>query len=99
MLVAVALFGAGFGLGMFQVPNMAVVMAAFPVGQQGAAGGFTFLARTLGIVGGVLGLAHLFAARRLVVGLAPAASEAFLVAGLTVALAAIVAAVTRGGAR
>jgi DHA2 family multidrug resistance protein-like MFS transporter len=99
VLVAAALFGAGFGLGMFQVPNMAVVMAAFPAGQQGAAGGFTFLARTLGIVAGVLGLAHLFAARRLVVGLAPAASEAFLVAGLTVALAAIVAAATRGGAR
>jgi len=99
VLVAAALFVAGFGLGMFQVPNMAVVMAAFPSSQQGAAGGFTFLARTLGVVAGVLGLAYFFAARRLVVGLAPAASEAFLVAGLTVALAAIVAAATRGGAR
>jgi predicted MFS family arabinose efflux permease len=99
VLVAAALFVAGFGLGMFQVPNMAVVMTAFPAGQQGAAGGFTFLARTLGIVAGVLGLAHFFAARRLVIGLAPAASEAFLVAGLTVALAAVVAAATRGGAR
>jgi predicted MFS family arabinose efflux permease len=55
VLVAAALFVAGFGLGMFQVPNMAVVMAAFPSSQQGAAGGFTFLARTLGSAG-VLGL-------------------------------------------
>jgi len=99
VLVAAALFAAGFGLGMFQVPNMAIVMAEFPASQQGAAGGFTFLARTLGIVVGVLGLAHLFAARRLVVGLAPAASEAFLAAGITVALAAVVAAATRGGGR
>jgi MFS transporter, DHA2 family, multidrug resistance protein len=98
-LVAAALFVAGFGLGMFQVPNMAIVMGEFPASQQGAAGGFTFLARTLGIVVGVLGLAHLFAARRLVVGLAPAAAEAFLAAGLTVAAAAVVAAATRGGAR
>lgn len=35
-LLAAALFGAGFGLGLFQVPNMAVIMAAFPSGQQGA---------------------------------------------------------------
>jgi MFS family permease len=98
-LVAAALFTAGFGLGMFQVPNMAIVMAEFPASQQGAAGGFTFLARTLGVVVGVLGLAHLFAARRLVVGLAPAAAEAFLAAGVTVAVAAVVAAATRGGAR
>ena len=32
-------------------------MAAFSGAQQGAAGGFAFLARTLGIVTGVLGLA------------------------------------------
>jgi MFS family permease len=98
-LVAAALFAAGFGLGMFQVPNMAVVMAAFPPVQQGAAGGFAFLARTLGVVAGVLGLAQLFAVRRLAVGLAPAAAEAFLVAGVAVAAAAAVAAVIRGGTR
>ena len=98
-LVAPALFAAGFGLGMFQVPNMAVVMAEFPTAQQGAAGGFTFLARTLGIVAGVLGLAQLFATRRVAIGLAPAASEAVLAAGITVALAALVAAATRGGSR
>src|SRR4029079_12056356 len=91
LLVAIALFAAGFGLGTFQVPNMAVTMAAFPALQQGAAGAFSFLARTLGVVTGVLGLAQLFAVRRLSVGLAPAAAEAFLVAGVAVGVAAIVA--------
>ena len=94
-LVAVALFVAGFGLGLFQVPNMAVVMAAFAAAQQGAAGGFAFLARTLGVVTGVVGLAHLFAVRRLAVGLAAAAAEAFLAAALAVAGAAVVAAMVR----
>lgn len=98
VLVAVALFAAGFGLGTFQVPNMAVTMAAFPALQQGAAGGFAFLARTLGVVTGVLGLAQLFAIRRLSVGLAPAAAEAFLAAGIAVGLAAIIAGITRAPA-
>src|SRR5262249_12509520 len=30
---------AGLGLGLFQVPNMAIVMATFGTGQQGVAGG------------------------------------------------------------
>lgn len=94
-LVAVALFAAGFGLGVFQVPNMAVTMAAFPIAHQGAAGGAAFLARTLGVVAGVLGLAQLFAMRRLVVGLAAAAAEAFVAAALAVALAALLAALIR----
>ena len=96
LLVALALFAAGFGLGTFQVPNMAVIMMAFPAIQQGAAGGFAFLTRTLGVVTGVLGLAYLFAARRLAVGLAPAAAEAFLVAAVAVAAAAVLAAASRG---
>lgn len=96
LLVAVALFAAGFGLGTFQVPNMTDVMAAFPAMQQGAAGGFAFLARTLGVVTGVLGLAQLFAARRLAVGLAPAAAEAFLAAAIAVAGAALLATVISG---
>jgi MFS family permease len=95
VLVALALFAAGFGLGLFQVPNLAVIMAAFPASQQGAAGGFAFLARTLGVVTGVAVLAHLFAVRRLAVGLAPAAAEAFLAAALAVAAAAILALVIR----
>jgi hypothetical protein len=51
------------------------------------------------VVAGVLGWAQLFATRRLSIGFAPAASEAFLAAGIAVALAAIVAATTRGGTR
>jgi MFS family permease len=94
-LLAVALFGAGFGLGLFQVPNMAVIMRAFPSAQQGAAGGLAFLARTLGTVAGVAALAQLFGARRLAVGLGAAAAEGFLVAALGVALAAVLAVVRR----
>jgi MFS family permease len=82
-----ALLAAGVGLGVFQVPNMAEIMGAFSRAQQGAAGGFAFLARTLGVVTGVLVLAALFAARRESVGLSPAFGEAFLVAGLGVAVA------------
>jgi MFS family permease len=98
-LLALGLFAAGFGLGAFQVPNMAVVMAAFPAAQQGAAGGLAFLARTLGTVAGVAALAQLFAARRLAVGLGAAAAEAFLAAAVAVALAAAVAALWRYTAR
>ena len=94
-LLAAALFTAGFGLGLFQVPNMAVIMAAFPSGQQGAAGGLAFLARTLGTVAGVAALAQLFGARRVTIGLGPAAAEAFLVAALAVALGAALAALRR----
>ncbi len=97
-LLALTLFGAGFGLGLFQVPNMTLVLAAFPPGQQGAAGGLTFLARTLGVVVGVAILAEIFAARRAVVGFQPAYGEAFLVATLAVAAAAI-AALAPGRAR
>jgi len=96
VVIAAALFAAGFGLGAFQVPNMALIMGAFPGAQQGVAGGFAFLARTLGVVTGVLVLAGLFAARRESVGLQPAFGEAFLAAGAAVALVAIAAAVGRG---
>jgi MFS family permease len=87
-VIAVALLAAGFGLGIFQVPNMALIMGAFSGSQQGVAGGFAFLARTLGVVTGVLVLAGLFAARRAAVGLQPAFGEAFVVAALAVAAAA-----------
>jgi MFS family permease len=89
--VAAGLFGAGLGLGVFQVPYMAAVMAAFPAGEQGTAGGFTFLARTLGIVAGVVALAGVFAARRGTVGFEPAFTEAFLLAAALVALATVLA--------
>jgi MFS family permease len=90
-LVAAALFVAGLGLGVFQVPNMTVMMALFPAGQQGAAGGLTFLARTLGVVFGVAALAQLFATRRLAVGVAAAFGESFLAAALVVLAAAVLA--------
>jgi MFS family permease len=91
-MLAVAHFATGLGLGLFQVPNMAVIMTAFPSAQQGAAGGLAFLARTLGTVAGVAGLAHLFGARRAALGLGPAAAEGFLAAALAVGVAAVVAA-------
>jgi MFS family permease len=94
-LLAVALFASGFGVGLFQVTNMAQIMAAFTAAQQGAAGGFAFLSRTLGVVGGVAALAQLFAVRRVGIGLGPAAAEAFLAAGVTVALAAVAATLIR----
>jgi MFS family permease len=94
-IIAVALFAAGFGLGTFQVPNMAMIMSAFSGAQQGVAGGFAFLARTLGVVSGVLALAGLFAARREAVGLQPAFGEAFLAAAIAVGLAAIAAGLGR----
>jgi hypothetical protein len=87
-MVALALFGAGFGLGFFQVPNMTAVMVAFPTSHQGAAGGLAFLARTLGVATGVSVLARVFAERRAVAGFEPAFAEAFTVAALVVASAA-----------
>ena len=87
-LVGAALLAAGFGVGLFQVTNMTQIMAAFASAQQGAAGGFAFLSRTLGVVAGVAILAQLFALRRVSIGLGPAAAEAFFAAGVTVALAA-----------
>ena len=90
-LLALGLLAAGFGLGLFQVPNMAGVMAAFPAGQQGAAGGLTFLARTLGIVAGVATLSTVFAHRRDRVGVDAAFADSFLLAAAIVAAAAAVA--------
>jgi predicted MFS family arabinose efflux permease len=93
--VGLALFAAGFGVGFFQVPNMASVMTLFPAGQQGAAGGFAFLSRTLGVVAGVLVLAQVFALRRVAVGAEAAFGEAFLVATVVVAGAAALSAASR----
>src|SRR5881296_1817324 len=87
--VVLALAAAGFGLGVFQVPNMASVMAAFPAGHAGAAGGLTFLVRTLGLVTGVAVLAAVFGGRRGVLGFQPAFAEAFTLAALAVAGAAV----------
>jgi MFS family permease len=90
-ILALAFAGAGAGLGLFQVPNMAALMGAFGEGLQGAAGGLSFLARTLGIVTGVLSLASIFAARRLAVGFESAFVEAFRLAAVGVRLGALIA--------
>ncbi|MBI2216756.1 MAG: MFS transporter [Candidatus Rokubacteria bacterium] len=91
LAVAAALLAAGFGLGLFQVPNMTAVMAAFPPGQQGAAGGLSFMARTLGVVSGVVTFAAIFATRRAAAGFEAAFTAAFLVAAGAVAAAALAA--------
>lgn len=89
--LAVGLFAAGLGLGVFQVPNMATLMAEFSAGQQGVAGGFAFLARTLGTVGGVALLAHVFAERRAAAGFDAAYGLAFGVAVGLVSAATVTA--------
>ena len=96
VVVAAALFAAGLGVGIFQVPMMTLVMGAFPSTLQGAAGGLTFLSRTLGLVTGVAVLAAVFAARRAVAGFDAAFGDALLVAALIVG-AATVFALTRLG--
>ena len=58
--VALGLALVGLGVGIFQVPNLAQMMAAFSLTQQGAAGGLAFLARTLGSAAGVQVAAMLF---------------------------------------
>ncbi|HEV2301343.1 MAG TPA: MFS transporter [Stellaceae bacterium] len=50
----------GFGLGLFQVAYMEIVMRTLPVGQRGVAGSLTMLTRTLGIVGGASTLTLVF---------------------------------------
>jgi len=90
-LVAIGLFTAGWGVGFFEVPNMAAIMSAFSPTQQGAAGGLSFLARTLGVVVGVASLAEIFAVRRVTVGFLGAFAEAHMTAAIAVAVAALLA--------
>jgi MFS family permease len=90
-VVAAALFATGLGVGLFQVPVMTLVMGAFPSALQGAAGGLTFLARTLGLVSGVALLAAIFASRRSVAGFDAAFGDAFTVAALIVGAATVLA--------
>jgi MFS family permease len=91
LLVAAALLAVGLGVGIFQVPNMAVLMAQFAPAHQGAGGGFVFLARTLGIVAGVAAFGLVFRWRRAEAGLDGAFSTVFGVAAVLVALAVVVA--------
>ena len=90
-LVGAALALVGFGIGAFQVPNLAEIMASFPPRQQGAAGGFAFLSRTIGIVAGVQSASWLFGARASLLGFLPAFRFAFDGAAVVCALAALIA--------
>jgi len=94
--VAAELFAAGLGLGVFVVPNMAALMEEFKPHQQGAAGGFAFLARTLGIVAGVLTWAQIFELARGALGFDVAFERALLTAGATVLVAAVLATLRQG---
>jgi len=81
----------GLGVGLFQVPNLAQMMAAFPPAQQGAAGGLAFFGRTLGSAVGVQVTAALFDARLSRDGFLPAFSVAFVAAAAVCALAVLLA--------
>lgn len=90
-LVGVAMALVGVGVGLFQVPNLAQMMTAFPQAQQGAAGGLAFFGRTLGSAVGVQVTAALFDARVSRDGFLPAFHVAFLAAAAVCALAVLLA--------
>jgi MFS family permease len=90
-LVGAGMALVGLGVGLFQVPNLAQMMAAFPQAQQGVAGGLGFLGRTLGSAVGVQVTAVLFDARLGRDGFLPAFHGAFLAAAAVCALAVALA--------
>ncbi|HEY7249406.1 MAG TPA: MFS transporter [Methylomirabilota bacterium] len=90
-LVGVAMALVGVGVGLFQVPNLAQMMTAFPQAQQGAAGGLAFFGRTLGSAVGVQVTAALFDARVSRDGFLSAFHVAFLAAAAVCALAVLLA--------
>jgi MFS family permease len=93
-LVGAGLALVGAGLGLFQVPNLARIMASFPPARQGAAGGLAFMSRTLGVVGGVQATAAVFGALERSRGWTEAFAVAFLAAAAVCAAAALIAAVS-----
>jgi MFS family permease len=98
-LVGVAMALVGVGVGLFQVPNLAQMMTAFPQAQQGAAGGLAFFGRTLGSAVGVQVTAALFDARVSRDGFLPAFHVAFLAAAAVCALAVLLALLPGAAAR
>jgi MFS family permease len=90
-VVALALFLVGFGMGSFQVPNLAQVMAAFPRVRQGAAGGLAHLGRTLGVVAGVQAAATVYGSLQTTFGPAVAFRAAFGAASAVCLLAVVLA--------
>jgi MFS family permease len=97
LLVGAGMGLVGLGVGLFQVPNLAQMMAAFPQAQQGVAGGLAFLGRTLGSAVGVQVTAVLFDARLGRDGFLAAFQGAFLAAGAVCALAVAVALLPAAG--
>ncbi len=98
-LAALGLALVGLGAGIFQVPNLADIMAAFPAAQQGAAGGLAFLSRTLGSAAGVQVAAMLFESRGGGVGFLEAFRFAFAAAAAACGLAALLAVAPLGWSR
>lgn len=96
--VAAAFAAAGFGIGAFQVPNMALVMGALPAEHQGFAGGMISAMRTLGIISGATLAPWLFETRRAAHAVASTTtkdSEAFMGAfGETLVASTAMAALT-----
>lgn len=90
--VAGGLLLVGLGLGLFQVPNLAQAMAAFPGARQGVAGGLAFMSRTLGTVLGVQATASVFGALEPRLGFTGAFGTAFAGAALVCLAGALVAA-------
>lgn len=85
--VGVSLALVGLGLGIFQVPNMSLVMASFPASQAGGAGGMILMSRTLGVLAGVNLASAIFGALSGSLGFLPAFHAAFLVSGAVSLLA------------
>ena len=61
--VCAALALAGFGLGLFTVPNLSYVMGSISQDRQGVAGGLSQMMRMVGVVAGVAGASLFFDAR------------------------------------
>ena len=97
--VGVAMALVGLGVGLFQVPNLAQMMASFPPAQQGVAGGLAFLSRTLGSAVGVQVTAALFDARVGRDGFLSAFHAAFLAAAAVCAVGAVLAVLPGGPTR
>ncbi|HET8577717.1 MAG TPA: MFS transporter [Methylomirabilota bacterium] len=91
LVAAVGLALVGLGVGLFQVPNLAEMMAAFPSAQQGAAGGLAFLSRTVGSAAGVQVTATLFASRGGELAFLEAFRFAFVAAATACGVAALLA--------
>ncbi len=90
-LVALGLALVGLGVGIFQVPNLAEMMAAFPSAHQGAAGGLAFLSRTVGSAAGVQVAAMLFESRGGEIGFLGAFHFAFAAAAVACGIAVLLA--------